>query len=118
MSASTWPGRRRDLIWLTLDSCGREVNAVLDALPSWVDRVKAEGTGIVMFGVSGKHRRRPRVQQLIDTNIIHASKHRVCSKPLVQPLPGAPPSATSFVALTGEPTPNQLCHCSLLTGFF
>ena len=113
MSTSTWPGRRYDLIWLTLDTNKTDIVAVIDVLPNWVDRVKMDGTRIVIFGVNGPHWRRPAVQQLIDTNILHYSKHRVCHRPLVPLAPGARPSAASFIALTGEPIPSQLCRCSV-----
>ena len=106
MSIRAWPGRRRDLIWLTLDSSKTDVIAVFDSFPSWVNRVKTDGTRIVIFGVRGPHWRRPAVQQFVHTNILHASKHRVCRKPLVPLALGARPSATSFAALTGEPMPN------------
>eukprot|EP00959_Pyramimonas_sp_CCMP1952_P154406 3230306-Pyramimonas_sp.AAC.1 len=67
------------------------------------------GTRIVIFGVHGPHWRLPVVENLVSTQVLYASRHQACHKPLVLPTPGARCSAVAFAALTGEQIPGQLC---------
>ena len=100
------------MIWITLDCYRERLTAVLDSLDSWVTLAKETGKRIVLYGVNGAHwRNHPVVQRLVTTNALYSSKHRVCHKPLLPPVPPARPSAVAFIVLTSAPICNQLCRC-------
>ena len=55
------------MVWITCDTTLAHRQAILNSLTDWVPEVKATGTKIVIFGVSGAHwNMTPAVRQLVD----------------------------------------------------
>ena len=60
------------LIWITLNATKDINQAVFDTLPTWVPAVKARGTKVALFGISGGFwRERPAVEKLLAEGVLY-----------------------------------------------